>query len=47
VSASGGRSPDKPDVVDDVATPDPQLVLVKPAVNVMAKASFRLMNPNG
>ena len=35
------------DVVDDVATPDPQLVLVKPTVNVLTKARFRLMNPNG
>lgn len=35
------------DVVDDVATPDPQLVLVKPAVNVLTKGRFRLMNPNG
>lgn len=35
------------EVVDDVATPDPQLVLVKPAVNVLTKARFRLMNPNG
>jgi hypothetical protein len=35
------------DVVDDVVTPDPQLVLVKPAVNVMTKGRFRLLNPNG
>jgi hypothetical protein len=35
------------DVVDDVATPDPQLVLVKPSVNVLTKGRFRLMNPNG
>jgi hypothetical protein len=35
------------DVVDDVATPDPQLVLVKPTVNVLTKARFRLTNPNG
>jgi hypothetical protein len=35
------------DVVDDDATPDPQLVLVKPSVNVLTKGRFRLMNPNG
>jgi hypothetical protein len=35
------------DVVDDEATPNPQLVLVKPAVNVLTKGRFRLMNPNG
>lgn len=35
------------DVVDDVVTPDPQLVLVKPSVNVMTKGRFRLLNPNG
>ena len=35
------------DVVDDVVTADPQLVLVKPAVNVLTKGRFRLMNPNG
>ena len=35
------------DVVDDVATPDPQLMLVKPSVNVLTKGRLRLMNPNG
>lgn len=35
------------DVVDDVVTADPQLVLVKPSVNVMTKGRFRLLNPNG
>jgi hypothetical protein len=35
------------DVVDDVVTTEPQLVLVKPAVNVMTKGRFRLLNPNG
>jgi hypothetical protein len=35
------------DVVDDVATSAPQLVLVKPVVNVLTKGRFRLMNPNG
>ena len=35
------------DVTDEEKTPEPQLVLVKPAVNVLGKARFRLMNPNG
>lgn len=35
------------DVVDEGSTAEPQLVLVKPAVNVLGKARFRLMNPNG
>jgi hypothetical protein len=35
------------DVVDDVVTSEPQLVLVKPAVNVLTKGRFRLLNPNG
>lgn len=35
------------DVVDDHRTADPELVLIKPAVNVMSKERFRLMNPNG
>ena len=35
------------DVVDEHATAEPQLVLIKPAVNVMSKERFRLMNPNG
>jgi hypothetical protein len=35
------------DVVDDETTAEPRLVLVKPAVNVLSKARFRLMNPNG
>jgi len=35
------------DVTDEHTTLEPQLVLVKPAVNVLGKASFRLMNPNG
>jgi hypothetical protein len=35
------------DVADESSTPDPQLVLVKPAVNVLTKGRFRLMNPNG
>ena len=35
------------DVVDDEATAAPQLVLVKPSVNVLTKGRFRLMNPNG
>jgi hypothetical protein len=35
------------DVADEHTTLEPQLVLVKPAVNVLGKARFRLMNPNG
>lgn len=35
------------DVTDEEKTPEPQLVLVKSAVNVLGKARFRLMNPNG
>jgi len=35
------------DVTDEATTPEPQLVLVKSAVNVLGKARFRLMNPNG
>lgn len=34
-------------VADETSTPDPQLVLLKPAVNVLTKGRFRLMNPNG
>src|SRR6185436_11768423 len=35
------------DVVDDTATPDPELLLIKPSVNVLTKGRFRLLNPNG
>jgi len=35
------------DITDDNETNDPQLVLVRPAVNVMGKLTFHLMNPNG
>jgi hypothetical protein len=35
------------DVVDDEASSSPQLVLVKPSVNVLTKGRFRLLNPNG
>ena len=35
------------DVVDDDATAEPQLVLIRPAVNVLGKSTFELMNPNG
>ncbi len=35
------------DVVDDTETDRPELVLVKPSVNVLTKSSFHLMNPNG
>jgi hypothetical protein len=35
------------DVTDETETDRPQLVLVKPSVNVLTKSTFRLMNPNG
>jgi hypothetical protein len=35
------------EVTDETETDQPQLVLVKPSVNVLTKGSFRLMNPNG
>jgi hypothetical protein len=35
------------DITDDAETVEPQLVLVRPAVNVMGKLTFRLMNPKG
>jgi hypothetical protein len=35
------------EVTDETETGQPQLVLVKPSVNVLTKGSFRLMNPNG
>ena len=35
------------DVTDETVTDQPQLVLVKPSVNVLTKSNFRLMNPNG
>ena len=35
------------DVADETETDQPQLVLVKPSVNVLTKSNFRLMNPNG
>jgi hypothetical protein len=35
------------DITDDAETTDPQLILVRPAVNVMGKLTFRLMNPKG
>jgi len=34
-------------VTDETETDQPQLVLVKPSVNVLTKSNFRLMNPNG
>lgn len=34
-------------VEDRAVTPNPQLVLVKPGVNVLGKTTYRLMNPNG
>jgi len=35
------------DMVDAAVTSEPRLVLVKPAVNVLSKAVYRLMNPDG
>ena len=35
------------DVADTAKTDQPELVLVKPSVSVMTKATYRLMNPNG
>jgi hypothetical protein len=35
------------DITDDAETGDPQLVLVRPGVNVMGKLTFHLMNPKG
>lgn len=35
------------DISDEAETSDPQLVLVRPAVNVMGKLTFHLMNPKG
>jgi hypothetical protein len=35
------------EVADETVTSDPQLVLVKPSVNVLTKGRLRLMNPNG
>jgi hypothetical protein len=37
-----GRAP-----YDDVVTPKPSLILVRPAVNVMGKSTIRLGNPRG
>ena len=35
------------DISDTDETNDPQLILVRPGVNVMGKLTFHLMNPNG
>ncbi len=35
------------DISDKDETDDPQLVLVRPGVNVMGKLTFHLMNPKG
>jgi hypothetical protein len=35
------------DITDDVETSEPQLVLVRTAVNLMGKLTFRLMNSKG
>ncbi|UCE90407.1 MAG: hypothetical protein JSW10_06245, partial [Pseudomonadota bacterium] len=34
-------------VTDKASTSYPQLILIKPAVNVMGKSTYNLMNPNG
>ncbi|HEX4922833.1 MAG TPA: hypothetical protein VFV50_02070 [Bdellovibrionales bacterium] len=34
-------------VEDDRKTDEPELVLIKPSVNVFSKGTFRLLNPNG
>jgi hypothetical protein len=34
-------------VVDDVKTIYPQLIYIRPAVSVMSKTTYKLMNPNG
>jgi len=34
-------------IEDQTATANPQLILVKPGVNVLGKTVYRLMNPNG
>ena len=35
------------DITDKDETSDPQLILVRPGVNVMGKLTFHLMNPKG
>jgi hypothetical protein len=35
------------DMIDNKTTKEPELVLLKPAVNVMAKNVINLLNPNG
>jgi hypothetical protein len=35
------------DIKDDVATPAPELVYIRPAVSVMSKSDIDLLNPNG
>lgn len=35
------------DMVDDVETQQPALVLVKPSVSILSKTAIRLLNPNG
>ncbi len=35
------------DITDKEETSDPQLILVRPGVNVMGKLTFHLMNPKG
>jgi hypothetical protein len=35
------------DITDSTQTSEPELILLRPAVNVMSKMTFHLMNPNG
>jgi hypothetical protein len=35
------------DILDDVKTDKPELVLIKPNVAVMSKTAYNLLNPNG
>jgi len=34
-------------VIDEVTTDYPQLILIRPAVSIMSRSSYMLMNPNG
>lgn len=35
------------EIKDDVVTSYPQIILVKPSINVLTKTRFQLLNPNG
>jgi hypothetical protein len=35
------------EIKDDVKSPNPELILIKPNVTVLAKTTLELMNPNG